>query len=332
MESNGSGTQGMRISVAMCTYNGGRYLREQLESIANQVRRPCELVVCDDHSTDDTIAILKQFQAEAPFPVLVIQNPLRLGSTRNFDQAIGLCRGEFIALCDQDDHWLPQKLGRLSDELTENPFLGGVFSDANLIGGNGRPTGMRLFARHKFTAAKQRNFLACPPSTLLKHDVITGATLMFRASIRRYCSPIPASWVHDGWLAWMIALHSKLNLIPEPLIEYRIHAGQQLGVGGSAVNAESAGMRTETRRQHYARVAHQFEDLLDRVFAEGWNEHDALIAKIREKIAFLKRQSTLSQSLGVRVLQMAGQLPSYAHYARGLGSLRTDFLLGREMI
>ena len=332
MESGGSGTEGLRISVAMCTFNGGRYLQEQLESVANQVRPPCELVVCDDHSTDDTIAILKQFQANAPFPVRVIQNALRLGSTRNFDQAIGLCRGEFIALCDQDDRWLPPKLERLSGVLIENPFLGGVFSDANLIDGDGRPVGMRLFARHRFTTTKQRNFIACPPATLLKHDVVTGATLLFRASIRRYCSPIPASWVHDGWLAWMIALHSRLTLISEPLIEYRIHAGQQLGVSGSALNTASSGTRSETRRQHYARVAHQFEDLLHRVLAEGWNEQDRLIVQIREKIAFLKRQSTLSQSLGVRVLQMIAQLPSYVHYARGLGSLRSDFLLGREMI
>jgi len=329
MHSIGSGTNAPRISVAMCTFNGGRYLLEQLASIARQTRQPFELVVCDDHSTDETVAILKQFQAAVPFPVRAIQNALRLGSTRNFDQAIGLCRGELIALCDQDDRWLPEKLERLSDALMENPFLGGVFSDAVLIDGDGLPVGARLFSHHNFSPAKLRSFISCPISTLLKHDVVTGATLMFRASIRRYCSPIPASWVHDGWLSWMIALHSRLSLIPEPLIEYRIHARQQLGVGQST---QSPGSRGETRRQHYARVAHQFEDLLHRVLAEGWNEHDALVVKILEKIAFLKRQSTLSQSLGVRVLQMMGQLPSYAHYARGLGSLRSDFLLGREMI
>lgn len=329
MQSTGSKKDGPRISVAMCTFNGGRYLREQLQSIARQTLQPCELIVCDDHSTDDTIGILSEFQAEASLPVRVIHNALRLGSTRNFDQAIGLCRGEFIALCDQDDRWFPQKLERLSATLDENPFWGGVFSDAALINGDGQPVGSRLFAGHKLTPTKLRNFLACPTSTLLKHDVITGATLMFRASIRRYCSPIPASWVHDGWLAWMIALHSRLTLVDEPLIEYRIHAGQQLGV---QANATTNGTRAETRRQHYARVAHQFEDLLRRVLAEGWNENDSLVARIREKIGFLKRQSTLSQSLLVRVLQMMGQLPRYAHYARGLGSLRSDFLLGREMI
>ena len=152
---------------------------------------------------------------------------------------------------------------------------------------------------------------------------------MFRASIRRYCSPIPSSWVHDGWLAWMIALHARLGLVAEPLIEYRIHSGQQLGVG--LHTAQGSTGRAETRREFYARVAHQFEDLLQRVMAEGWKEHDSLAIQLREKITFLRRQSMLSPSIGVRILQMIGQLPRYAHYARGLGSLRADFLLGREM-
>lgn len=329
MASSGNDSSNTRISVAMCTFNGGRYLQEQLASIASQTRLPCELVVCDDHSADDTEAILKEFQSHAPFPVRIVQNALQMGSTRNFDQAIGMCSGDFVALCDQDDRWLPMKLERLADALNKNPFLGGVFSDANLIDGDNRPMGVRLFARHKFTRVKQQDFVCNPTSTLLKHDVVTGATLMFRATLRRYCSPIPSTWVHDGWLAWMIALHSRLALISEPLIEYRIHAGQQLGVG--AHSAQSATATGETRRQHYARVARQFEDLLNRVLAEGWSPNDGLVEKVRAKIAFLKRQSALSQKLGIRTMQMLGLLPNYLHYARGLGSLRTDLLLGREM-
>jgi glycosyltransferase involved in cell wall biosynthesis len=322
-------TNELRVSVAMCTYNGGRYLEEQLRSIAEQTLLPYELVVCDDRSTDDTIAILQKFEAKAPFNVRIVQNAAQMGSTRNFDQAIGMAQGEFIALCDQDDRWLPHKLQRLSECLMENPFLGGVFSDAELIDGDGRRVSKTLFGRHRFTSAKQHSFVSCPTATLLKHDVVTGATLMFRSSIRRYCSPIPTTWVHDGWLAWMLALHSRLRLISEPLIEYRIHAGQQLGVGTS--HAAQRGNR-ETRRQFYARVARQFEDLLNRVLAEGWSEHDALVAKIREKIAFLKSQSALSQELGMRTLQMLGLLPKYLHYARGLASVRTDLLLEREML
>ena len=78
------------------------------------------------------------------------------------------------------------------------------------------------------------------------------------------------------------------------------------------------------------RVARQFEDLLQRLLDEGWSESDVLLGKIHGKIAFLKRQATLSPSIGVRTLQMMGQLPRYMQYARGLGSLRIDLLLGRE--
>lgn len=329
MQTNVNASPEHRISVAMCTYNGGRYLKEQLESIGAQTRLPCELIVCDDVSTDDTITTLKAFQARAPFPVIIVQNTAQLGSTRNFDQAIGKCSGELIALCDQDDRWLPHKLRRLSDCLIDNPFLGGVFSDAELIDGEGRRVNKTLFGRHRFTPAKQRSFVSCPTATLLKHDVVTGATLMFRSNIRPYCSPIPPTWVHDGWLAWMLALHSRLTLISEPLIEYRIHAGQQLGVGTS--QAAQRGNR-ETRRQFYARVARQFEDLLTRVLAGGWSEHDSLVEKLREKIAFLKSQAALSPALGTRTVQMLGLLPNYLHYARGLASLRTDLMLGREML
>lgn len=330
MGSGGKSSSDARISVAMCTFNGGRYLEEQLKSIASQTRVPCELVVCDDQSTDDTAGILKKFQAAAPFSVRIVQNALRMGSTRNFDQAIGMCGGDFIALCDQDDRWLPMKLERSVNVLIENPFLGGVFSDANLIDGDSRPTGIRLFEKHKFTHVKQREFVSNPTSILLKHDVVTGATLLLRASLRRYWSPIPSTWVHDGWLAWMIALHSRLSLVPEALIEYRIHAGQQLGVGDPQAGQSATGKR-ETRRQHYARVSRQFEDLLNRVLAEGWSQRDVLVERIRAKIAFLRRQSALSQKFGVRTMQMLGLLPDYLHYARGLGSLRTDLLLGREM-
>lgn len=325
-----NGKSELRVSIAMCTFNGGRYLEEQLQSIRSQSRLPCELVVCDDGSTDETIAILERFKAEAPFPVAVVRNSERMGSTRNFDQAIGMAQGEFIALCDQDDQWLPHKLERLSECLVKNPFLGGAFSDAELIDGDGKRVGKTLFGRHRFTAARQQSFVACPTATLLKHDVVTGATLMFRSSIRRYCSPIPSTWVHDGWLAWMLALHSRLTLIPEPLIEYRIHEGQQLGVGNSSQATQSGSK--ETRRQFYARVARQFEDLLNRVLSEGWSEHDALVAKLRNKIAFLRSQAALSQQLGLRTMQMLGRLPDYLHYARGLASLRTDLLLGREML
>src|SRR5688500_9098173 len=95
----------VKISVAMCTYNGAQFLRTQLESIIAQSRAPDEIVVCDDCSTDETRALLKQFAAESLVPVSLHFNEQNLGSVRNFEQAIRMCNGNVIALSDQDDVW-----------------------------------------------------------------------------------------------------------------------------------------------------------------------------------------------------------------------------------
>jgi len=314
------------ISVVLCTYNGGRYLAEQLESIANQTRLPVELIACDDHSTDNTLSILEDFSQRAPFCVRIFLNPKRLGSTCNFDQGIRLAREGFIALCDQDDRWAPTKLERLSDILIRDPLLGGVFSDAVLIDGDSNPIGISLFAKHRFSAAKQRAFVTNPATILLKHDVVTGSTLMFRAAMRRHFSAIPPSWVHDGWLTWIIALHSHLSLTSEPLTAYRIHAGQQIGVGPSHA-ARRTLLQAETRRQHYGRVAHQFHDLLLHLTSANKKEYGLLADEIRQKICFLQKQSMLSHRRTIRFLQMLLMLPQYLRYTRGLGSLRNDLLL-----
>src|SRR6266704_3029265 len=102
-----------QISIALCTYNGARFLPEQLESIAAQTRLPDEMVVCDDRSADETTDIIRTFAKNALFPVRLEINEQKLGSTKNFEKAIRLCHGEIIAPADQDDVWNPQKLSKL---------------------------------------------------------------------------------------------------------------------------------------------------------------------------------------------------------------------------
>ena len=126
----------MRLSIAMCTYNGGSSLREQLTSVLTQGRLPDELVICDDGSTDCTVEIVREFQAAAPFEVQLIVNDKKLGSTKNFEKCIQLCKGDIIVLSDQDDSWQPDRL-RLSEEVfLARPDAGAVFSDALIVDDN----------------------------------------------------------------------------------------------------------------------------------------------------------------------------------------------------
>lgn len=100
----------MKVSVALATFNGGRYLEEQLDSICRQTLLPWELLICDDGSNDDTVEVARRFADDAPFKVTVDAHGLRLGFTGNFVRAIGQCTGDIVALCDQDDVWAEEKL------------------------------------------------------------------------------------------------------------------------------------------------------------------------------------------------------------------------------
>src|SRR6266851_3311364 len=112
----------MNISIAMCTYNGERFLQQQLDSIAQQTLLPAELVVCDDGSTDRTIEILEDFASSAPFAVRIHRNETNLGYRANFMKCAMFCSGDFIAFCDQDDVWRPDKLARQIDHF-KNPTV-----------------------------------------------------------------------------------------------------------------------------------------------------------------------------------------------------------------
>ncbi len=145
-----------KISVALCTYNGDSFLRQQLESIQQQTRLPDELVVCDDRSTDQTIVIVREFAATVSFPVVIVQNPETLGSARNFEQAIRLCTGDLIALSDQDDIWYPNRLQRSEQEFIAHPRAGLVFSDADIIDDQNRLQDGTLWQRLGFAGSASK--------------------------------------------------------------------------------------------------------------------------------------------------------------------------------
>src|SRR6266481_8759069 len=143
------------ISVAMCTYNGGRFLAEQLESIAVQTRLPDELVVCDDRSTDESVEIVRNFARHAPFPVQLEINEENLGSTKNFEKAISLCQGEIVALADQDDVWYRHKLDWIEKAFARSSAPVAAFSDADLIDNDSRSLDARLWSSFSFGVREQ---------------------------------------------------------------------------------------------------------------------------------------------------------------------------------
>jgi glycosyltransferase involved in cell wall biosynthesis len=220
----------VQISVAMCTYNGGKYVWEQVQSIASQSRLPDEVVICDDGSSDDTISLLSTFADRSPFPVRIVSNDRRLGPTKNFEKAISLCIGDVIVLSDQDDIWCPQRLQKLAGALDQNPDAAYAFSNLEMISESGEPLGHTMWGvlglQRNLDRFVGRNQLRL----LLKQNVVTGASMAFRASFRDFILPIPSGWMHDYWIAVLGSALSRGIPIPEPLLMYRRHAGQACGL------------------------------------------------------------------------------------------------------
>src|SRR5215211_1230053 len=146
----------MKISIAMCTYNGAGFLTAQLESITAQSRRPDEIVICDDGSTDQTKTLLENFAQASPVPVSLKFNQQNLGSIKNFEQAIRLCSGDIIVLSDQDDVWKKDKLEKIEQAFHSNPTAGLVFSDAEIVDEDLEPLHRRMWDEIGFDAHKRK--------------------------------------------------------------------------------------------------------------------------------------------------------------------------------
>ena len=223
----------MRLSIALCTYRGARHLPRQLGSLLEQQRAPDEVVVSDDGSTDGTLEILERFAREAPFPVDVRVNAERLGSTTNFDRTFERCSGDVILPCDQDDEWHPEKLREIERTFADRPTLGLAFSDATLVDGASTELGLGLWDSLEVPARSWRRFRSGAPrdrvEVLCRKNLVTGTTMAFHARFRPLVLPIPPEWVHDAWVALLLAAVADVEAIADPLVRYRVHGGQQIG-------------------------------------------------------------------------------------------------------
>ncbi|HTQ60906.1 MAG TPA: glycosyltransferase family 2 protein [Candidatus Solibacter sp.] len=319
------------ISVAMCTYNGARFLPEQLESIAAQARLPDELVVCDDRSTDESVEIVKGFARDAPFSVRLEINEGNLGSTKNFEKAIGFCHGEIIALADQDDSWHAEKLRSIASVLENNERVGAVFSDAGLIDDDSLPLPGTLWSSFLFSSSEQKKFERGQGlKVLLKHATVTGATMAFRGGFRGLILPIPPKQVHDHWIVLLIASVSQIAPIRSPLVRYRRHPDQQIGPGADSL-WQMIRLSTDAGRDGYFGEVERFNEICGRLVgrSEMFHPHPNALRLIRQKIRHRETRGRLPNSKFLRLPLLIREIATYRYwrYSNGIGSVAKDLLV-----
>jgi hypothetical protein len=310
----------MKFGIALCTYNGERYLRAQLDSIAAQTRRPDLLLACDDASQDGSVALLEAWAALAPFEVRIVRNAANLGYLRNFEQAIAHCDTELIALCDQDDCWRADKLEKLEAVFHSDAAAEAVFSDAEIVDGDLRPLGYSLLDVLRLSADERGSALAgrlLP--VLLRRNVAAGATLAFRARLKARALPMPAGVVHDEWIALIAAAAGTLRFVPESLIRYRQHGANQIGARRWDLAERYRSLR-KSRRGENQRVLALMQRLQERLAGR-----DAAIAG---KIAHLERRVALPEARPLRLPAVAGEFINggYSTYASGWRAALRDLV------
>lgn len=224
------------ISVALCTYNGERYIREQLESILNQTTPVDEIVVCDDGSTDSTVSILQLISELAQGRIHIYLNDCRLGYSENFKKAISLCKGELIFLADQDDIWHPDKVSVIQRYFRQHNDKQVVFTNGQLLENRTIPSHKEgphdtLFDYFFFGFTRKMFQLGLDLEAFSIGNHATGATICGKGQFMKEAINTGHATYHDWLIALRAAETGALGVIKRPLIDYRLHDGQAISIG-----------------------------------------------------------------------------------------------------
>lgn len=314
----------MRVSVALCTHQGERWIEEQLRSILAQTRPVDEIVIGDDASTDGTLAIVEAIAATTDVPIRIRRHDAPLGVAANFADAIAATTGDVVALSDQDDVWHADRIERLL------PALDGVdlvHTDARLVDASGAPLGAGLADSLEMTPWEREAIEGGRAlDALLRRNLVTGATVLLRRDAAIAALPVPAGWIHDEWLAMCAALGGGTRYVPEQTIDYRQHGSNQIGVRRLGLRGKLDRLFEADSGKHgrkAARATSLAREAQLRGIARG-EVLDALVEKARHERsrARLPRQ---------RLLRVPGVLRGlvrgrYGRYSRGALDVARDLL------
>ena len=219
------------ITICLAVYNGEKYLREQLDSLFSQTYQDWKLLIHDDNSQDNSVAIINEYQKIFPTKIEFIEDDIRYGSSSaNFGSLLEQCRSEYIMFCDQDDIWEDDKIGitlqkmkELEEEHREEALL--VFSDLTIV-----DKSCNIIDKSMWNLQKLNPNIVYELYDLLALNVVTGCTVMINKIAQKLVLPIPPSCIeHDHWMAVNIAKYGYISFVNKPLLLYRQHDNNTIG-------------------------------------------------------------------------------------------------------
>jgi glycosyltransferase involved in cell wall biosynthesis len=324
---------GRVISVVLCTHDGAAFVGEQVRSILAQIPEPDELVLGDDASTDDTVRLIERavtdHRAAGGVTELVVRrHDPALGVVANFADGLAHARGDLVALSDQDDIWSPGKLAAITAAFDADPALLLVHTDARLIDGSGAPTGLTLLQALEATPGERAGLQRGDAfGTLLRRNLVTGATVVLRRDLVAAAAPFPEAWVHDEWLAAIAAARDALRLLADPLIDYRQHGGNQIGARRPTMADRWAKLR-EPREPRASRLVARNEALVAALERLGDSIPPRNLERARARLAHERRRRALPRPNVARLPKIvaAALRGDYSRYSRGPSDVLRDLV------
>jgi len=201
------------VSIALCTFNGTAYLTGLLDSLLEQTYPNTEIIAVDDCSTDQTFQILQAYRNEHPKTVHIHRNTANLGFSKNFEKAISLCTGTYIALCDQDDIWVKNKIEILVNNIGNHTL---IYHDSRFIDQDGRDLEKNLSDTTQMYTGKSNYFF-------LRGNTVSGHAMLFKSSLKRYIFPFDGRFYHDWWIAFVASSVGEIKYLDMPLVYHRRH-------------------------------------------------------------------------------------------------------------
>ena len=284
----------MNYSVALCTFNGEKYIADQLASILNQTLPPMEIVVSDDGSKDRTLEIVKQILSSSHVRYSILHNTDNHGVTGNFFSAISACHEAIIFTSDQDDVWVREKAEKMLPFFSDPGTLL-VFSDGELVSESLEPLGTAIFQVNGVSERflKEKDWM----TYLYSNWMVTGATMALRASLMDGVREFPKEWLHDAFLAAKAASLNGLAACEEKLILYRQHESNTVGMHEVGKREKVRDWVRRNRRlpvdrnRRYQRFQSLYEEIQSCLTAEE-------NARMSRFLVFLKELSDVSEQSG----------------------------------
>ena len=219
------------IGVVVATYNGEKYISEQLDSIINQTRQPDVIVISDGGSTDSTLDVCESVLKESGIDYKLLKSSKKLSVKDNFQKGFINCDAEFIFFSDQDDFWLPHKIELTMKYLSqENVVM--AFTNATIVDQNLNPMGNNLWSSISFDQKGTKIFDQLDKKYLqeiCKHNIVTGMCLGVRSSLKSTLLPFSENGIHDVWIAHLAITKGKVAAINEETVLYRQHGNNVVG-------------------------------------------------------------------------------------------------------